>query len=139
MNDTKKFDHCLKDLLAISGVSREELARHLDVAVPVVNRWLNGADAPDMYQFRAIARFFGMPYDWFLDSRDSFPSTEELAEKLGLTEATVKALMFMAGSDDAAVMSAVNDAIWAVFSAVTAMYENLSRIDDVMDWDEVSE
>ena len=71
-----------------------------------------------------------MPYEWFLDDGDGFPTTEELAEKLGLSEPTVRSLMYMAGSDDAAVMSSVDDAIWAVLSTVTTIYKNLDqRID----------
>ena len=124
---TKHFDKRLQDLLTISGVAREELARRLGVAVPVVNRWLNGASVPDVYQFREIARFFGMPYEWFLDSGNGFPSTEELAEKLGLCEPTVRSLMYMAESDDSEVMSSVDNAIWAVLTAVTTVYKNLDR------------
>lgn len=127
MDNKRMFDERLNEALDVSGVRREELARHLDVAAPVVNRWLNGITAPDVYQFQAIARFFGKPYGWFLDGGDRFPGTEELAARLGLNEATVKALLFMADSDDAAVMEAVNDAIWAVFSVVVTMYENLYR------------
>lgn len=118
MKGVKKFDLCLKSLLAVSGVTREELARRLDVPAPVVSRWLNGYAAPDVYQFRDIARFFGKSYDWFLDGGDGFPSAENLAEKLGLGENTVKAMILMTDSEYAEVMDAVNDAIWAVFSAV---------------------
>lgn len=127
MNNVKKFDERLKNLLAVSGVSREELACHLDVAVPVVNRWLNGYAVPDVYQFQAIAQFFGMPCQWFLDGGDGFPAAAELAEKLGLSEVTVKAMLFMAGSEDAEVMGAVDNAIWAVFSAVLTTYKGFYK------------
>ena len=127
MEQARKFDSRLRNLLTVSGVERGGLAEYLGVSVPVVNRWLNGITAPDVYQFQSIARFFGKPYGWFLDGGDRFPGTEELAARLGLNEATVKALLFMADSDDAAVMEAVNDAIWAVFSVVVTMYENLYR------------
>ena len=46
MEKTKKFDQCLKNLLTVSGMGRDELARVAGVSVPVVNRWLNGASAP---------------------------------------------------------------------------------------------
>ncbi len=78
MEKTKKFDQCLKNLLTVSGMGRDELARAVGVSVPVVNRWLNGASAPDVYQFRAIANYFGMPYGWFLDGDDDFPGAEEV-------------------------------------------------------------
>ena len=69
-----KFDHRLKYLLTISGVERGELARYLGVPIPMVNRWLNGISVPNVYQFRELAHFFGMPYDWFLEDGDSIPN-----------------------------------------------------------------
>ena len=98
MENIKKFDQRLKNLLTVSGMDREELARAAGVSVPVVNRWLNGASAPDVYQFQAIANYFGLPYGWFLDGGDSFPGATEVAERLGLKEYTVRAMLFMAGS-----------------------------------------
>lgn len=70
MEQARKFDSRLRYLLTVSGVERGELAEYLGVSVPVVNRWLNGITAPDVYQFQAIANCFGMPYGWFLDGRD---------------------------------------------------------------------
>ena len=49
------FDRRLRGLLSASGVERGELARHLDVSVPTVNRWLNGISTPNAYQLREIA------------------------------------------------------------------------------------
>ena len=136
MNQSKdKFDRRLKHLLSISGVERGELACHLGVSVPVVNRWLNGSSAPDVYQFQSIANYFGMPYEWFLEVGDGFPSAEKLAARLGLSEETVEALRELAGSGNEGVLTAVDDAVWAVIGAVCAVYgevlplaEQLSRI-----------
>ena len=125
MENIKKFDQRLKKLLTVSGMDREELARAAGVSVPVVNRWLNGASAPDVYQFQAIANYFGLPYGWFLDGGDSFPGATEVAERLGLKEYTVRAMLFMAGSEDAAVMNSVDDAVWAVLSAVVTAYKRV--------------
>ena len=130
-----KFDIRLKKLLAVSGVNRSELAEHLGVSVPVVNRWLNGSSAPDVYQFQSIANYFGMPYEWFLEVGDGSPSAEKLAEKLGLSLETVEALRELAGSEKEGVLAAVDDAVCAVIGAVCAAYgevlpivEQLSRI-----------
>ena len=135
MESTKNFDQRLRDLLIISGVRREDLACHLGVSAPVVNRWLNGSSAPDVYQFQSIANYFGMPYEWFLEVGDGFPSAEELVARLGLSEETVEALRELAGSGNEGVLTAVDDAVWAVIGAVCAVYgevlplaEQLSRI-----------
>ena len=121
MNNPKKFERRLRNLLTLSGMTRAELARRLGVSVPVVNRWLNGASAPDVYQFRAIAQLFGIPYQWFLD--DDFPNATELAARLGLSEDTVEGLFALAESESTDVLDMVDDAIYAMVSAVNAAQE----------------
>lgn len=124
----KKFDRCLKNLLTVSGVERGELAHHLDVSVPTVNRWLNGISTPNVYQFREIAHFFGMPYDWFLEDGGSTPNTEDMAEKLGLSPDTVEALLELAGAESPEVLTAVDDAVCAVIATISAVYDDLLRV-----------
>ena len=121
MSHTKKFDRRLRHLLALSAITREELARRLSVSVPVVNRWLNGASAPDVYQFRAIAQLFGIPYQWFLD--DDSPNAAELAARLGLSEDTVEGLLTLADCENTDVLDMLDDAIYAMVAAVNAAQE----------------
>ena len=121
MNKTKKFDRRLRNLLTLSGMTRADLACRLGVPVPVVNRWLNGASAPDVYQFRAIAQLFGIPYEWFLD--DDFLNAAELAARLGLSEDTVEGLLELAESESTDVLDMMDDAIYAMVSAVNAAHE----------------
>ena len=125
---TKKFNQRLKSLLTISGAGREELARAAGVSVPVVNRWLNGSSAPDVYQYQAIANYFGLPYGWFLDGNDGFPGAVEAGEKLGLSPDTVEALRELAGSGQEGVLAAVDDAVCAVISTINAVYGDLLAI-----------
>ncbi len=124
------FDRRLKGLLSASGVDRGELARHLGVSVPTVNRWLNGISTPNVYQFREIAHFFGMPYDWFLEDNGGIPDTDDLAVKLGLSPETVEALLELANSESEDVLTAVDDAVCAVIGAVNAVYGELLDIAD---------
>ena len=121
MNSPKKFDRRLRNLLTLSGMTRAELACRMGVPVPVVNRWLNGASAPDVYQFRAIAQLFGIPYQWFLD--DDFLNAAELAARLGLSEDTVEGLLALAESESTDVLDMMDDAIYAMVSAVNAAHE----------------
>lgn len=123
-----KFDSRLKQLLSASGVERGELARHLSVSVPTVSRWINGISTPNVYQFREIAHFFGMPYDWFLEDGDEIPDTERLAAKLGLSPDTVEALLDLAEAESPEVLAAVDDAVCSVIAAVNAVYDDLLRI-----------
>ena len=126
MNQDKNiFDRRLKEVLSASLVERGELARHLGVSVPTVNRWINGISTPNVYQFREIAHFFGMPYDWFLEDGGGIPNTDDLAVKLGLSPETVEALLELADSESEEVLTAVDDAVCAVISAVNAVYGDL--------------
>ena len=126
-----KFDRRLKQLLSVSGVERGELARHLGVSVPTVSRWLNGISTPNVYQFREIAHFFGMPYDWFLEDGDGIPDTEGLAAKLGLSPDTVEALLDMVseGGNEAA-LEAVDNALCAALVVIDGVFEDLDRYAD---------
>lgn len=122
------FDRRLKAILSASGVERVELARHLGVSVPTVNRWLNGISTPNAYQLREIAHYFGMPYDWFLEADGGVPNADDLAVKLGLSPETVEALLELAGSESEEVLTAVDDAVCAVISTINAVYGDLLAI-----------
>ena len=122
------FDRRLKAILSASGVERGELARHLGVSVPTVNRWLNGISTPNAYQLREIAHYFGMPYDWFLEADGGVPNADDLAVKLGLSPETVEALLELAGSESEEVLTAVDDAVCAVIATINAVYDDLLAI-----------
>ena len=123
-----KFDLRLKNLLTVSGVERGELARHLGVSVPTVNRWLNGISTPNMYQFREIAHFFGMPYDWFLEDEDGRPDADDLAVKLGLSPETVETLLDMVSEGgNEATLEAVDNALCAVLAVIDGVFDDLDR------------
>lgn len=127
-NHNNIFDRRLRGLLSVSGVERGELARHLGVSVPTVNRWLNGISTPNAYQLREIAHYFGMPYDWFLEDGGGVPNADDLAVKLGLSPETVEALLELAGSESEEVLTAVDDAVCAVISTINAVYGDLLAI-----------
>lgn len=120
---TKKFDRCLKNLLTISGVTCEELARHLGVSIPEVRRWMNGLSVPDMYQFRDVARFFGVSYEWFLDGSSGLPAVEELSEPLGLNPDTLEGLLMLAATEDVDVLEPLDDAIYAIVTSFRTILE----------------
>ena len=128
--NTNIFDKRLKDVLSASGVERGELARHLGVSIPVVNRWLNGISTPNVYQLREIAHLFGLPYDWFLEDEGSIPDVDNLAAKLGLSPETVEALLELAGAESPEVLTAVDDAVCAVIATISAVYDDLLRVAD---------
>ena len=129
--NTNIFAHRLKSVLSASGVERGELARHLGVSVPTVNRWLNGISTPNVYQFREIAHFFGLPYEWFTEDEGGIPNVDDLAVKLGLSPETVEALLDMVseGGNEAA-LEAVDNTICAALSVIDGVFEDLDRYAD---------
>lgn len=88
--------------------------------MPVVNRWLNGSSAPDVCQFRSIAHFFDLPYAWFLDGSNGFPSAAELADRLGLSKGTVEELLALAADeyDNTSALGAVDSTIRAALAVI---------------------
>ena len=126
--NTRAFSKRLKDVLSASGMERGELARHLGVSVPTVNRWLNGISTPTVYQFREISCLFGLPYDWFLEDEGNIPDVDDLAAKLGLSPETVEALLDLAGTESPEILTAVDDAVCAVIGTISAVYKDLLRV-----------
>jgi DNA-binding XRE family transcriptional regulator len=121
--NNNSFGRRLSGLFTITGYSREELAKRLDVMLPVVRRWENGAASPDVYQFQQIADFFSLPYTWFLDDRGDLPDIWAIADRLGLSEGTVEQLVELAKTADGDMLDALDEAVCAVLSAVSAARE----------------
>lgn len=119
----RSFDRCLRNLFTITDICREDLARYLGVSAATVRLWERGAEVPDIYQFKKVAAYFGLPYGWFLDGPESRGETAELAERLGLSTDSVEGLLTLAERGQDAVLDAVDDAVYAILSAVEAVRE----------------
>ena len=76
-----------------------------------------------MYQLQEIAKRFGMPYSYFFESEQSLPNVPKVAAWLGLSEETVETLLAMADTEPEDVMDALDDAIYAMATAVSAAGE----------------
>ena len=119
MNKTNDyFRRRLSGLLLLTDCLRVDLARHLRVPVQTVRDWESGEDIPNVYQFREIADFFGLPYAWFLDGKDATPNAAELAELLGLSESTVELLTDLEKTATPELLDAVDDMIFALVSSL---------------------
>ena len=112
------FRRRLCGLFLLTDYRREDLARHLRVPLKTVREWEGGEKIPDVYQFREIAAFFELPYEWFLDGAIGTPDTSELAERLGLSEGTVDALEDLADTATPDVLDVLDDAIFGLLIAL---------------------
>lgn len=128
MNMKTEFASRLQTALHASGRSRDELARRVGVAPSTVSRWANGISTPDVYQFREIARFFDVSYEWLLRDANPVSDAEELSAGLGLSPDTVKELVEMAKTESPEVMAALDSAIRSLLSTVDAVYSDLLRM-----------
>ena len=125
------FDSRLKNVLSANLVDRGELARHLGVSVPTVNRWLNGISTPNVYQFRAIAHFFGLPYEWFTEDEGNIPNVDDLAMKLGLSpEAVGTLLKLVSEGGNEVTLEAVDNALCAALAVIEGVFVDLERFTD---------
>lgn len=131
MKHNNIFADRLKNVLSASLMERGELARHLGVSVPTVNRWLNGISAPTVYQLREIAHLFGMPYDWFLEDDGDIPNVDDLAVRLGLSPETVGTLLdLVAEGGNEAALEAVDNTLCAALAVIDGVFEDLDRYAD---------
>ena len=112
------FRRRLMRLFAVTGKSRLELARHLSVPLQTVSQWESGAQIPDVYQFREVAQYFGVPYAYFLDGTDGRTTAEEIGCLLGLSEDTVSGLMNLSVEMPDPILDALDDAIFSMVSAM---------------------
>ena len=112
------FRRRLYGLFVITDYTRADLARAMCVSYNTVLQWENGEKVPDVYQFREIAAFFDMPYAWFLDGTDGLPGVEEIADRLGLSEGTVEALMEMADTAPEQVLDDMDDCLFQIVTVL---------------------
>lgn len=127
MNQNTYFSRRLHGLFVITDTTRSELAKCLRVPVCTVRAWENGTQVPNVYEFREIAAFFGLSYDWFLDGTDGMPESWRLAEHLGLSEDVVESLIDLSENGPEDVIDAVDDALYAILSAVGVIEETEVR------------
>ena len=113
MNKTHDyFRRRLHGLFVITDYTRADLARAMCVPYNTVLQWESGEKVPNVYQFREIADFFDMPYAWFLDGTDGLPGVEEIADRLGLSEGTVEALLEMEETAPEQVLDDMDDCLF---------------------------
>ena len=119
MNKTHDyFRRRLHGLFVITDYTRADLARAMCVPYNTVLQWESGEKVPNVYQFREIADFFDMPYAWFLDGTDGLPGVEEIADRLGLSEGTVEALLEMEETAPEQVLDDMDDCLFQIVTVL---------------------
>ncbi len=108
------FSCRLRTLFTLTDCTHEELARYVGVSVPMVQLWEDGIKTPDVYQFYAIAKYFGLPYSWFLDGTDHALEVTKLAQYLGLSVDTVQRLIQLSKTKSGCVLDLLDDAIYTL-------------------------
>lgn len=104
------FPTRLRTLMEETGTSQYTLADAVSVTRQAVAQWKDGKTIPDMYNFKKLADFFEVSYDYLFGVSDSKKRENiRLALTLGLSDGAIEALEDLKKSarydDDAAYVS----------------------------------
>ena len=87
------FPTRLRQLMDDAGASQQALADYVGVMRQAVAQWKDGKTIPDMYNFKRIAEFFKIPYEYLLGDTDSkVHENMALADSLGLSDDAIETL-----------------------------------------------
>jgi transcriptional regulator with XRE-family HTH domain len=87
------FPTRLRQLMDGTGASQQALADYVGVTRQAVAQWKDGKTIPDMYNFKRIAEFFKIPYEYLLGDTDSkVHENMALADSLGLSDDAIETL-----------------------------------------------
>lgn len=87
------FPTRLRQLMDETSASQQALADYVGVTRQAVAQWKDGKTIPDMYNFKRIAEFFKIPYEYLLGDTDSkVHENMALADSLGLSDDAIETL-----------------------------------------------
>ena len=104
------FPTRLRQLMDDTGASQQALADYVGVTRQAVAQWKDGKTIPDMYNFKRIAEFFKVTYEYLLGDTDSkVHENMALADSLGLSDDAIETLegikVFSQHDDEAGYIS----------------------------------
>ncbi|ADU26049.1 helix-turn-helix domain-containing protein [Ethanoligenens harbinense] len=92
-NENRIFAKHLRELLDNAGHTQQDVADYVGVTRQAVAQWKDGKTIPDINNFRALARFFEVPYEYLIgDTESRVREHFDLADTLGLSDAAIHAL-----------------------------------------------
>ena len=87
------FPMRLRQLMDETDTSQQALADSVGVTRQAVAQWKDGKTIPDIYNFKRIAEFFKIPYEYLLGDTDSKEHENmALADSLGLSDDAIETL-----------------------------------------------
>lgn len=90
------FPKRLRSLLDETHRSQQEVADFIGVSRQAVAQWKDGKTIPDMYNFKKVAKYFNVPYEYLLGETDSrIKDNIALESKLGLSDQAITTLEFL--------------------------------------------
>lgn len=92
-NENRVFAKHLRELLDDAGHTQQDVADYVGVTRQAVAQWKDGKTIPDINNFRALARFFDVPYEYLIgDTESRVREHFDLVGTLGLSDAAIHAL-----------------------------------------------
>lgn len=87
------FPMRLRQLMDETDTSQQALADSVGVTRQAVAQWKDGKTIPDIYNFKRIAEFFKVPYEYlFGDTNSKVRENMTLADSLGLSDDAIEIL-----------------------------------------------
>ncbi len=91
--ERKPFPSRLRQLMAETGTTQEELAEAVGVQRQTISKYASGQNTPDIEKFEKIADFFGVSFDYLLGRSDAkHRENQSVVEETGLSEEVVNRL-----------------------------------------------
>ena len=91
--ERKPFPSRLRQLMAETGTTQEELAEAVGVQRQTISKYASGQNTPDIEKFEKIADFFGVSFDYLLGRSDAkHRENQSVVEEAGLSEEVVNKL-----------------------------------------------
>lgn len=92
-NCNLRFPSRLRQLMEETGSSQHDVANYVGVTRQAVAQWKDGKTIPDMYSFKKVADFFGVPFSYLYGDTDSRQAENmHLEETLGLSDDAIEML-----------------------------------------------
>ena len=102
----RPFPRRMRLLIDETRVSQQDIADYVGVSRQAVSQWKDGKTIPDMYNFKKIAGFFKVPFEYLYGETDS--KTKEylaLAESIGLSDKAITKLQEWASKKESGILA----------------------------------
>ena len=111
LEDETIFKVRLNYLIEEKGVTQKELADYVGITRQSIGFYTRGERSPDINTLKKICEYFNVSADWMIgriNKRVTNITNNEIIEKLGLSDASIKVLEILRGKKDKDLLKLLN-------------------------------